>query len=406
MSGEDDRAQRGSDHVADVATKPAAPPGVSLRKPAPAPVGEPANPATQFPRAAPLPSFGGPTSSLLPKVPAASRKSGVTVPLWALVLVLVTSVGVVTALYVTRAAEQDNTATSATPIERAQSEPTQPMDGDASESPSTESAPSPATIATSEPPPNDFVLTATPSADPEELADQLNRAIEILWSDTATADEHRLAGEFEQLASRTLARTGASFRRATLTSLDGDASTIVANDVTASAQLFNAGEAQQTLPEFWRIVEPPPAEELMAYYRSAADTTGVDWQYLAAIHLVETRMGRIRGDSSAGAQGPMQFMPETWQAYGGGGDIQDAQDSILAAGRMLRTNGAPNDMYAALYSYNPSDAYVRAVLSYADNIRRFPWFYRSYWSWRVLYRHVDGTYVIPVGYPNNPAELL
>ena len=230
--------------------------------------------------------------------------------------------------------------------------------------------------------------------------------IEILRSDTGTADEHRLAGEFEQLASRTLARAGASFRRATLNSLTGDAATIITNDVIASTQLFSAGEAQQTLPTSWRIVEPPPADELLAYYLNAADSTGVEWEYLAAIHLIETRMGRIRGDSSAGAQGPMQFMPETWQAYGQGGDIQDAQDSIMAAGRMLRTNGAPNDMYAALYSYNPSDAYVRAVLSYADNLKRFPWFYRSYWSWRVLYRHVDGTYAIPVGYPQNPAMLL
>jgi hypothetical protein len=26
--------------------------------------------------------------------------------------------------------------------------------------------------------------------------------------------------------------------------------------------------------------------------------------------------------------------------------------------------------------------------------------YRSYWHWRVLYRHSRGTYVLPVGYPD------
>jgi len=66
------------------------------------------------------------------------------------------------------------------------------------------------------------------------------------------------------------------------------------------------------------IVAPPPADELLGHYRAAGDEFGVDWTYLAAIHLVETRMGRIRGTSTAGAHGPMQFMPATWDAYGEG----------------------------------------------------------------------------------------
>ena len=37
------------------------------------------------------------------------------------------------------------------------------------------------------------------------------------------------------------------------------------------------------------------------------------------INLVETRFNRLRNNSSAGAQGPMQFMPATWRAYGLGG---------------------------------------------------------------------------------------
>ena len=89
----------------------------------------------------------------------------------------------------------------------------------------------------------------------------------------------------------------------------------------------------------WRIVEPRPAAELRRYYREAERRFGVDWEYLAAINLVETGFGRIDGTSVAGAQGPMQFIPTTWDIYGAGGDIEDPHDAILAAGRLLRANG-------------------------------------------------------------------
>ena len=66
-----------------------------------------------------------------------------------------------------------------------------------------------------------------------------------------------------------------------------------------------------TLPA-WTVVEPLPADELLADYRDAEAATGIAWYWLAAIHLQETRMGRIIGTSSAGAVGPMQFLPDTW----------------------------------------------------------------------------------------------
>ena len=120
----------------------------------------------------------------------------------------------------------------------------------------------------------------------------------------------------------------------------------------------------------WRIVEPPPATELLGYYKLAQRRSGVPWTYLAAIHLVETRMGRIRGTSTAGARGPMQFLPSTWDLYGAGGDINDPRDAILAAARLLKHHGAPGDMAEALWHYNPSDSYVGAVLEYAGTMRR------------------------------------
>ena len=72
-------------------------------------------------------------------------------------------------------------------------------------------------------------------------------------------------------------------------------------------------------------------------------TSGVGWNYLAAINLIETRLGSVVGPSTAGAQGPMQFLPSTFAAYGDGGDIHSPRDSIIAAGRYLAANNFANN---------------------------------------------------------------
>jgi membrane-bound lytic murein transglycosylase B len=144
----------------------------------------------------------------------------------------------------------------------------------------------------------------------------------------------------------------------------------------------------------WRIVAPDPAEQLLPLYKEAAAAAGgVPWQYLAAIHLVETRMGRIKGDSSAGAQGPMQFIPSTWAIYGRGGDITSNRDSIFAAARYLRATGAPSDMARALRAYNNSARYVRAVTAYAEQIEADERAYLGYHAWQVYY----GSRLLPEG---------
>ncbi|HVE99587.1 MAG TPA: transglycosylase SLT domain-containing protein [Mycobacteriales bacterium] len=154
-----------------------------------------------------------------------------------------------------------------------------------------------------------------------------------------------------------------------------------------------------TLPK-WRIVVPAPAEELLGHYRAASREFGVPWQYLASIHLVETRMGRIRGTSSAGAQGPMQFMPATWRAYGAGGDIHSNRDSIHAAARYLRASGAPARMRKALYAYNHDDRYVDAVVRYAERMAADPRAYYGYHGWQVYYVTTAGDVWLPEGFAN------
>lgn len=127
-----------------------------------------------------------------------------------------------------------------------------------------------------------------------------------------------------------------------------------------------------------------PAGLLLRYYRRAERRFGVEWEVLAAVNYVETKFGRVRSRSSAGAQGPMQFLPSTWDAYGLGGDVHDPRDAILGAANYLHASGAPADYRGALYAYNHSDAYVDAVLLYAQRMKRRPLAYYAYYSWQVF----------------------
>jgi membrane-bound lytic murein transglycosylase B len=132
-----------------------------------------------------------------------------------------------------------------------------------------------------------------------------------------------------------------------------------------------------------RLVPAPPAGGLLADYRLAQRRFGVPWQILAAINLVESAFGRVVNRSSAGARGPMQFMPSTWQAYGLGGDISSPRDAVLGAANYLRQSGAPADERQALYAYNPSRLYVDAVLAYAHAMRRDPLALLTYYTWEA-----------------------
>ncbi|HEX2183051.1 MAG TPA: lytic murein transglycosylase [Rubrobacteraceae bacterium] len=127
-----------------------------------------------------------------------------------------------------------------------------------------------------------------------------------------------------------------------------------------------------------RAVEPISEEAYRKLYREAAREYGFaeDWYILAAVGKVESDHGANMGPSTAGAMGPMQFLPSTWETSGVDGDgdgvanIMDPEDAIPAAAGYLQKGGAPQDWYAALFSYNHADWYVVKVLGVAEGYRR------------------------------------
>jgi hypothetical protein len=159
--------------------------------------------------------------------------------------------------------------------------------------------------------------------------------------------------------------------------------------VGASTRLRSLISPLEDLPD-WKTYKPAPPGELRRYYRAGQRRFDIPWEVLASLNFVESRFGRILGPSSAGAEGPMQFLPSTWESYGAGGDINDPHDAILGAARYLSASGAPERMRAALFAYNRSYEYVHAIRTYARQMMRDGRNFFAYYFWQVYVLTVDG----------------
>ena len=234
--------------------------------------------------------------------------------------------------------------------------------------------------------------------EPKALAQQLTLAERALRDPNVSGAQLTYWGHLEQLAVSAVNDNYATWKDQVLALIPEDLRASVAGTIEAGHALRNLkGPTPKTLPD-WRIIEPAPMSDLMRFYKEGEEKFGVPWYYLASINLIETRMGRIRGISSAGALGPMQFIQSTWDAYGAGGDVNDPHDAIIGAARYLKAAGAPGDMQKALYAYNHSQAYVDAIAGYALVMKADPAAFRGYYGWQVYYSTIDGTSWLKVGW--------
>jgi len=270
---------------------------------------------------------------------------------------------------------------------------------DATESETREPAASPASGSSRPAAPNGRVAPDVATT-PAELATQITNAERGLAAADSTAAERADWGHLHQVAIRQLGYNP-DWDIAFFEALPQDLHARTLLHVSARRALIDLHsgyDAADFIPA-WEIVDPEPAASLVSHYQEAEAATGIEWEYLAGINLVETGMGRIRGLSSAGAQGPMQFLPTTWDESGiGEGDINDPNDAINAAARYLVRRGGPSDMQGALWGYNNSDNYVTAVRAYAEIIRQDPTAYEAIYNWEIYFFTEQGDVWLPSGF--------
>jgi Transglycosylase SLT domain len=237
------------------------------------------------------------------------------------------------------------------------------------------------------------------SSDPARLADDLVADEQALRDPSTPGPALQEAARRQQAAYRAIGYHS-EWDAITRPRIPASLLQIYDLNVDARRQLTAMAETKDVVPA-WRVVAPAPADELLAYYRDAEAASGVGWNYLAAINLIETRLGSVVGPSSAGAQGPMQFLPSTFATYGDGGDIYSPHDSIMAAGRYLAANGFSNDPDGAIFRYNHAAQYVRAVNDYAAVLAADPAAFAGFYGWDVYLKTTRGDVLLPIGYASS-----
>jgi hypothetical protein len=139
--------------------------------------------------------------------------------------------------------------------------------------------------------------------------------------------------------------------------------------------------APAALPVDRAVPAGRPASYLQLFQESAARyCPGLSWTVLAAIGQIESADGQNAGPSTAGALGPMQFLPSTWAVWGTDGfgdtgppDIMNPFDAVPSAARLLCGAGAATGgqgLRQAVFAYNHAGWYVDEVLALAAEYAR------------------------------------
>lgn len=136
---------------------------------------------------------------------------------------------------------------------------------------------------------------------------------------------------------------------------------VVSQEIVAAKDEVESGDI------LYDQTEPLTYEQV---YKEAGVKYGIPWEILYGIHMTETggRNGSIMSGFGTGAQGPMQFMPGTWRAYGVDGDgdgiadINNAVDAIHGAANYLAMHGSLDQ---GLRSYGGN---ISGTLRYAREV--------------------------------------
>jgi hypothetical protein len=147
-------------------------------------------------------------------------------------------------------------------------------------------------------------------------------------------------------------------------------------EVLRSQQLPTAAPSTASPSPSTGSASTRPTTWVELFQASAADyCPGLSWTVLAAIGQIESADGYNDGPSSAGALGPMQFLPSTWAEWGidafgetGPPDVMNPYDAVPSAARMLCADGAAaggTALDSAIFDYNHADWYVSEVVALA-----------------------------------------
>jgi Transglycosylase SLT domain len=186
------------------------------------------------------------------------------------------------------------------------------------------------------------------------------------------------------VAARVAARLGLVHNVAALISAPGTGVTQLKRDIRVAmrhhAKLVTLRAQSAAATPISATSDKRPVTYFQLFQESAAKyCPGLPWTVLAAIGQIESGDGANTGPSSAGALGPMQFMPATWKVWGistpwqpGPPNIMSPFDAVPAAARYLCAAGGATaaGLPKAVFAYNHANWYVAEVLALAKAYAR------------------------------------